>query len=98
LLVFFVWMVGKLLFLFVLLGSGNEGIPQGGPRLKPWVPYGNGKNNGKARQGNGKKYRDLSATHWTVRLSSASVEMTFVWGWERTTDGNRKATAGSSTP
>ncbi len=27
------------------------------------------------------KYRDLSAAHWTVRLPSASVEMTFVDGW-----------------
>ena len=37
-----------------------------------------GKSNSKSNSKSKAKYRDLSTARWTVRLSSASVEMTFV--------------------
>jgi hypothetical protein len=49
------------------------------------------------------KYRELSTTQWTIRLSIASVEMTFVWEGRRlettraNSNGNDKAAAATAT-
>jgi hypothetical protein len=40
-----------------------------------------GNDNGNSNSNAKTKYRDLSATQRTMRLSAASVEMTFVGGW-----------------